>query len=71
MAAKQIPLGKFIVGGKLLSVKVAATGLYVNRRVAPANRTFNAMPKGEVRRLRKALRSVGRTDLAAASRLVS
>lgn len=61
-------LGKFVVNGKNRVVKVAASGLYVDRKVRPVSEVYGMMAKGDVRRLRKTLREVGQTQFAAAPR---
>lgn len=66
--SNQVSLGKFVINGKPLVTRVAATGLYVNRKVQSAGQVFGAMTKCDARRLRKSLRKVGRTDLSGAVR---
>jgi hypothetical protein len=61
-------VGKHPVNGKDVVVKVAATGLFVLRKVRPAGEVYGTMPKADARRLRKAVRAAGRGDLAAAPR---
>lgn len=59
----------FSFNGK--NVFVAKTGLKLGSKgkVTPAGKLFGMMNKGEARRLRKTLRSMGRTDMSSVSRM--